>query len=82
MYDVKILILKLNKMALQSKPMLVDSAHVMQYFGITRNALRSWEKKGFPVIKSPITNKKYYYLNECEEFLLTGKITRRKKAPR
>lgn len=66
-------------MALKSKDQLVDSSVVMQHFNITRNALRSWEKKGFPVFKSPITNKKYYYLNECEEYLTTGKITTRKK---
>lgn len=69
-------------MAVKSKDQLVDSSVVMQYFNITRNALRAWEKKGFPVNKSPITNKKYYYLNDCEEFLTTGKITRRKKAPK
>ncbi|MDM1542343.1 hypothetical protein [Empedobacter sp. 189-2] len=69
-------------MAERSKNKPVDSAVVMQYFCITRNTLRAWEKKGFPVNKSRITNKKYYYLDECEEFILTGKITRRKKAPK
>ncbi|CAM3230037.1 hypothetical protein [Empedobacter stercoris] len=68
-------------MAEKSKK-LVDSSVVMQYFNITRNALRSWEKKGFPAYKSKISNTSYYYLDECEEFLLTGKITRRKKAPK
>ncbi|WP_313097586.1 hypothetical protein [Empedobacter sp.] len=70
-------------MAERSKDKLVDSSVIMQHFSITRNALRAWEKKGFPVNKSRITNKKYYYLEECEEFILTGKITRRrKKAPK
>lgn len=66
-------------MAVRSKDQFVDSSVVMQHFSITRNALRAWEKNGFPVYKSAITNKKYYYLNECEEFLTTGKITTRKK---
>ncbi|WP_312922197.1 hypothetical protein [Empedobacter brevis] len=69
-------------MARNSQGQLVDSSVIMQHFSITRNALRAWEKKGFPVIKSPITNKKYYYLDECEEYLATGQITRRKKAPK
>jgi DNA-binding transcriptional MerR regulator len=66
----------------RSKNQLVDSSVIMQHFNITRNALRAWEKKGFPVYKSPLTNKKYYYLEECEEYLTTGKVTRRKKAPK
>lgn len=61
---------------------LVDSAYILKYFNITRNALTSWDKKGFPVYKSPITNRKYYYLEECEEFLTTGQLKRSKKAPK